>query len=370
VARAFADDSPATALPFVFEGIDSPNGTIFPDILLDRVMAHLSGAEFKVLAYIVRRTFGFKKDADTISLDQICHGIARRDGSVLDEGTGLTRKTAIVALKGLEDKGVITVHRRCSPTRGSLPSSFALRFRATAPAAAPADDEMDDDGVNDGLGANDGQPVHRTAPGSAAGTARASGGGEKGNPQGDRIHTPRVEHRHSGGVIETRGRGANRYPQQTEEQQTEQTTPVVAGQGTGAEIEGTERQDAALGAEQAALLALLLAEGVSASRAVQLCTRYPAAAIKRQVEWLEGRRYDDRAACLVAAIEHDYGAPVPSGQRAGADRSGRPFSSRRRGAPEGPAVSGPDRYSRGRYGVCPACGCSPCDISCPTPRDE
>ena len=121
---------------FYFEGVESPNGTIFPDVLLDRVMAHLTGAEFKVLAYIVRRTFGFKKDSDTISLDQICNGIKRRDGSVLDEGTGLARKTAVAAIHGLEVKGVIVCQRRSSPDKGNLPTSFALRFKGQ-PATTP-----------------------------------------------------------------------------------------------------------------------------------------------------------------------------------------------------------------------------------------
>lgn len=114
---------------FHFEGLSNLDGTIFPDALLDRVMANLTGAEFKVLAYIVRRTFGFKKESDTISLDQICNGVRRRDGCALDEGTGLSKKTAIVALKGLEDKGVIVAQRRMSRDKGNLPTAFAVRLK-------------------------------------------------------------------------------------------------------------------------------------------------------------------------------------------------------------------------------------------------
>ncbi len=141
---------------FYFEGVDSPNGTIFPDVLLDRVMAHLTGAEFKVLAYIVRRTFGFKKDSDAISLDQICRGIRRRDGSVLDEGTGLARKTAVAAIHGLESKGIIICRRRSSPEKGNLPTSFALRFRGQAPTAPTP------------LGTNSHQGSNETYPGAVS----------------------------------------------------------------------------------------------------------------------------------------------------------------------------------------------------------
>jgi Bacteriophage replication protein O len=115
-----------------FDGLETLDGTMFPDALLDHVMANLTGAEFKVLAYIVRRTYGFKKQCDSISLDQICNGVKRIDGRVLDGGTGLSKKTAIAALKGLEDKGVIVANRRRTHA-GSLPTAFAIRHRYQLP---------------------------------------------------------------------------------------------------------------------------------------------------------------------------------------------------------------------------------------------
>lgn len=118
------DDSPHEA--YWFEGLESSNGTLFPDVLLDQVMAHLTGAEFKVLAYLVRRTMGLKRTADTISLEHICAGVRQRNGAILDAGTGLSKKTAIAALKGLQDKGVIVA----SKSKGSLPTGFSLRFKA------------------------------------------------------------------------------------------------------------------------------------------------------------------------------------------------------------------------------------------------
>src|ERR671938_1434735 len=119
--------------PFFFEGIESPNGTIFPDALLDLVMPFLTPTEWKVCSYVVRRTFGWKKASDRISLEQICHGIVRRDGSRLDYGTQLDRKTAIKALRGLEAKGVIVAQRNYSDARGFEPTSYGLRFRGQMP---------------------------------------------------------------------------------------------------------------------------------------------------------------------------------------------------------------------------------------------
>src|SRR5919107_3547220 len=89
-----------------FKGFLSPRYTQVPDELFDELMAHLSGAELKVLLYIIRRTFGFKKDTDTISLKQICSGITTREGEVLDRGTGLSLSTVQLAMKGLLEKTV------------------------------------------------------------------------------------------------------------------------------------------------------------------------------------------------------------------------------------------------------------------------
>ena len=59
----------------------------------------LSGSEQKVLDYILRHTWGFKKTADKISLTQMEKGIKK-----LDKGTGLSRKSIIKAINGLVKK--------------------------------------------------------------------------------------------------------------------------------------------------------------------------------------------------------------------------------------------------------------------------
>jgi hypothetical protein len=84
-----------------------PNSTQVPDVILDHWMAELSGAEFKVLLYIARRTYGFGKESDSISLSQIAHGITRRDGTVLDRGTGASRSSVARSLKELEERGLV-----------------------------------------------------------------------------------------------------------------------------------------------------------------------------------------------------------------------------------------------------------------------
>ncbi|MBM2826243.1 MAG: hypothetical protein HW403_307 [Dehalococcoidia bacterium] len=118
---------------FFFEGIENPNGTIFPDGLIDHVMPFLTPSEWKVCTYIIRRTFGWKKESDDISLDQICNGIVKRDGVHLDYGTQLDKKTTIRALRGLESKGVITTKRNFSSHKGFEATTYSLRFRGQAP---------------------------------------------------------------------------------------------------------------------------------------------------------------------------------------------------------------------------------------------
>src|SRR5437764_13092821 len=97
--------------PFQFTGFQSPNYTIVPDELFDELLPTLSGGELKVLLYIIRRTFGFKKETDTISLKQMLRGIVTRDGRALDHGVGLSKPTLLQALRSLVTKGIIQTER-------------------------------------------------------------------------------------------------------------------------------------------------------------------------------------------------------------------------------------------------------------------
>jgi len=82
--------------------------TATPDWLFDEVAPDLDKAPLKVLLYIVRRTCGFRKLADAISLNQFQHGIVTRDGRHLDKGCGVTNRTNLLrALDDLEARGLI-----------------------------------------------------------------------------------------------------------------------------------------------------------------------------------------------------------------------------------------------------------------------
>lgn len=116
-----------------FQGYRSPNYTPVPDELFDRQLPGLSGAELKVLLYIMRRTFGFKKDADDISLNQICRGITTRDGRMLDRGTGLSKSTAQLAIKGLLAKHAVLTTKRVSKEKGNEATTYELNVPTRGP---------------------------------------------------------------------------------------------------------------------------------------------------------------------------------------------------------------------------------------------
>ena len=116
---------------FSFQGFYNPTTTPVPDEVFDSLLYFLTDPELRVLMYIIRRTFGFKKDADNISLKQLVEGIKTKDGRVLDLGTGISKPTVTKAVKGLVEKGVITAERNRSEERGDEPTTYMLRFRDT-----------------------------------------------------------------------------------------------------------------------------------------------------------------------------------------------------------------------------------------------
>jgi hypothetical protein len=109
-----------------------PNSTQIPDVILDHWMGHLSGAEFKVVMYIARRTYGFGKDSDTISLNQLARGIRMRRGGQLDYGTGLSRSSVKSACASLVGRGVL-VKTQATVAGSDEPDENTYRLNLYAP---------------------------------------------------------------------------------------------------------------------------------------------------------------------------------------------------------------------------------------------
>ncbi len=109
-----------------FRGYAGPNYTQVPDELFDEQLPDLSGAELKVLLYIMRRTFGFKRESDNISISQMLNGLRARNGRQLDRGVGLSKKTLLLAIRSLEEQDIIMTERRRSVEKGDEPTTYRL----------------------------------------------------------------------------------------------------------------------------------------------------------------------------------------------------------------------------------------------------
>jgi len=111
-----------------FKGFSAPTTTQTPDEFFDFIMQDLNESELKVILYIIRRTFGFKKQTDNISLNQMVNGITTKNGRTLDRGTGLGKSTVKRALISLKGKNLIEAERNTDPKRGNLPTTYKLKF--------------------------------------------------------------------------------------------------------------------------------------------------------------------------------------------------------------------------------------------------
>jgi hypothetical protein len=127
---------------FTFEGFEPSNTTPVPDIFFDRLMVFLTDAQLRVLLYIIRRTLGFKKTADYISLKQFRYGIKTKgaDGQErqLDFGCGLkSMKTIVQAARDLEKMGCIERDKSKASAGDDNTTKYRIKFRSAAPAPVP-----------------------------------------------------------------------------------------------------------------------------------------------------------------------------------------------------------------------------------------
>ena len=126
-----------------FEGYEVPHYTQVPDQLFDEHLPHLGHAELKVLLFIIRRTFGWGKEADAISLSQ------------LERGTGLSRRSVRDAVKSLEQKHLIVTDRYSTPHGDAGVNVYRLNIKhqnTPEPPASPvsADTPLSDKEQTDG----------------------------------------------------------------------------------------------------------------------------------------------------------------------------------------------------------------------------
>jgi len=95
-------------------GIEAPNYTQVPNCFFDYWMAQLSHAEFKVLMCVARKTFGWHKTSDGISLSQIV------------KMTGTSKQGAINAINIIISKGLIEKTRNASKEHGYEATGYRI----------------------------------------------------------------------------------------------------------------------------------------------------------------------------------------------------------------------------------------------------
>lgn len=122
---------------WVFQGFNDPNTTAVPDAFFDVLAPLLKEGELRVLLYMIRRTYGFKKSQDDISLSQLTNGITTRDGRVLDRGTGMGKPAVIRAIRSLESHKVIIKTPNQSAARGFETTSYRLNRIEAMPVVEP-----------------------------------------------------------------------------------------------------------------------------------------------------------------------------------------------------------------------------------------
>lgn len=103
-----------------------PNTTQVPDVFFDEIAPLLSERELRVLLYIIRRTYGFKKEEDSVSISQLARGIVTQEGKRLDHGTGMDRANVVRALQSLERRGYLIAVRAATPGRGNQVNRYRL----------------------------------------------------------------------------------------------------------------------------------------------------------------------------------------------------------------------------------------------------
>jgi hypothetical protein len=109
--------------------------TMLPRDFIRHRMQDLSGAELKVMLYIIDHTLGYcdsqgqRKTADAISRSQFLFGIKKTDGTIIDRGAGVSDRSLDRALDGLEKRGLIKRQRQLDPSGRFATTLYELNLK-------------------------------------------------------------------------------------------------------------------------------------------------------------------------------------------------------------------------------------------------
>ncbi|HVC80266.1 MAG TPA: hypothetical protein VNL35_07180 [Chloroflexota bacterium] len=97
-----------------FPGYNASRRMRLPLLVIDRLLAELSGAELRVLLYVLRHTFSQGIPDEVMPMARLV------------ENTGLSLRHTRLAVTGLTTRGILLVQHRQDRERGKIPSRFAV----------------------------------------------------------------------------------------------------------------------------------------------------------------------------------------------------------------------------------------------------
>lgn len=295
-----------------------PNSTQIPDVIIDQWMARLTGSEFKIILYIARRTYGFGKESDSVSINQISRGIRRRDGEWLDRGTGLSRSGVKAACATLVATGLL-IKTRAIVEGSREPDENEYRLNLYAPLPSIRGDKeggKDEEAEpEDKVGQTLTQLGQESAYLGSAGNHSKKVGQDLAHVGQESTDVGQEPDQGRSGI--NRGVGQRLAPQETEQETDQQET---ATSSPGIDPSAASAVASSPSAEGEAER-LLTEAGFSASVARSLA-HHGAEAVQRQVEALPKRKVGkNRLGMLRKAIEEGWEIPqTPQEARAKDER--------------------------------------------------
>jgi hypothetical protein len=115
-----------------FAGFPDPqeNWSKLPHALIEALPLIETAGEVKVILYILRHTWGYQDEEKRITVDEFMNGRRRRDGSRIDDGTGLSKPTILDGLKRAEMHGFIEVEVD-DKDKGRVKKFYRLRMQGS-----------------------------------------------------------------------------------------------------------------------------------------------------------------------------------------------------------------------------------------------
>jgi len=291
------DNPPTTTFP----GFDIPRQNWFklPNNWTDITAEITSLAELKVVEYVLKHTWGYQEYGlrKRISNDEFMNGRRRKDGTRIDNGTGLSKPSVIAGLKSAIARGLL-LEEVDDSDKARVKKYYSLRM-----IASPDDDpDIGDDDDGD-------TPPTPTNP-------EPKEGGVKDLNAGVKNLYP--------GVKDLYPRGKESLPR------TEKDTLARHLQ----EETNNNNSGEADGANQADVVVALTVQGIAQKVAERLANRYSQPRIAEKIKFLEFLKETDPQKVkspqgwLRRAIEEDYAAP--DGYKSAADREAEAAEKQRR----------------------------------------